>query len=147
MKTLWDATARAELATRLARLDAQSTPRWGKLNCAQMLAHVADGVRMTLGDLKCQPKGGPLRFWPLKQLIIYWLPFPKGAPTAPELLARPAVSIEQERAALLNLLEQLTARAGQTAWPEHPAFGPLSAQDWGALVYKHVDHHLRQFGV
>ena len=85
MKTLWQPTDKQALLTRLARLNADSRPQWGKLNCPQMLAHVADGMRMTLGDLACEPKGGPLRYWPLKQLIIYWLPFPKGAPTAPEL--------------------------------------------------------------
>lgn len=147
MKTIWHPADKQELLTRLARLNANAQPQWGKFNCGQMLAHVADGIRMTLGEVPCQPKRSPLRFWPLKQLIIYWLPFPKGAPTAPELLARPAESVENELATVQALLERLAGQARKTDWPAHPAFGSLSAQDWGALVYKHVDHHLRQFGV
>lgn len=147
MKTLWQTTDREELITRLARLKADASPQWGKMNCAQMLAHLSDGMRMTLGDLHCQPKAGPLRFGPLKHLIIYWLPFPKSAPTAPELIARSPASLEPEIAALKDLLERFAASQARQTWPEHPAFGPMSAKDWGALAYKHINHHLRQFGV
>lgn len=147
MKTIWQTADKEELLARLAKLNSESMPHWGKMNCAQMLAHVADGMRMTLGDLPCRPKRGPLKFWPLKQLIIYWLPFPKGAPTAPELIARAADGIEEERAAVRVMLERMAASSARQDWPAHPAFGQLSAQDWGALVYKHLDHHLRQFGV
>ena len=147
MKTLWTEADRNELVVRLGRLNAESKPQWGKMNCPQMLAHLADGFRMTLGDLATQPKGGPLRFAPLKKLVIYWLPFPKGVPTAPELLARPSEGIEQESAAVKVLLTRIGQSAGRTAWPEHPAFGKLSAKDWGVLGYRHMDHHLRQFGV
>jgi Protein of unknown function (DUF1569) len=147
MKTIWQATDKDELLARLARLDNAATSRWGKMNCAQMLAHCADGFRMTLGDLPCQPKSGPMRFGPLKKLIIYWLPLPKGVPTAPELIARPAISIEQEQADVRTLVERMAQNPQRQDWPEHPAFGKLSAQDWGALAYKHLDHHLRQFGV
>jgi hypothetical protein len=147
MKTLWQTADKVEVLQRLAQLKADARPQWGKMNCAQMLAHVTDGMRMTLGELKCQPKGGPLRYWPLKQLIIYWLPFPKSAPTAPELIARTPASLEPEVVALQELLERFAASHARQDWPEHPAFGQMSAKDWGALAYKHLDHHLRQFGV
>jgi hypothetical protein len=147
MKTLWTETDRNELVVRLGRLNLESKPQWGKMNCEQMLAHLADGFRMTLGDLAPKSKGGPLRFAPLKKLVIYWLPFPKGVPTAPELIARPSEGIEKESEAVRELLTRIAQSSGRTAWPEHPAFGKLSAQDWGVLGYRHMDHHLRQFGV
>ncbi|HJZ68403.1 MAG TPA: DUF1569 domain-containing protein [Blastocatellia bacterium] len=146
MKTLWTEADRNELVVRLGRLSLESKPQWGKMNCEQMLAHLADGFRMTLGDLTPKSKGGPLRFGPIKKLIIYWLPFPKGAPTAPELIVRPSEGIEKESEAVKELLNRIAQSAGRTAWPEHPAFGELSAQDWGVLGYRHMDHHLRQFG-
>lgn len=146
MKTLWTEADRNELVARLGRLNVDSKPNWGKMDCPQMLAHLADSLRMMLGDLSTEPKGGPLRFAPLKKLVIYWLPFPKGAPTAPELRARPSIGIEPESAAVKELLDRLAQSASRTAWPEHPAFGKLSAQDWGVLGYRHMDHHLRQFG-
>ena len=147
MKTIWDNTKRQEFLSRLARLQPDTQSQWGKFNCAQMLAHCADGLRMVLGDLATQPKGGPLRFAPLKYLIIYWLPFPKGAPTAPELLARAPNGIAREVADIRELLARLAQSETRASWPEHPAFGKLSTKDWGVLIYKHMDHHLRQFGV
>ena len=147
MKTLWTESARQELCERLARLDPTTQPRWGKMNCAQMLAHLTDSMRMTLGELPTQPKGGPLRYPPLKQLIIYWLPWPQGVPTAPELLARAPESIEHETAAVQALIAGFAQSEDKAHWPEHPAFGRLSAKDWGVLAYRHLDHHLRQFGV
>jgi hypothetical protein len=147
MKTLWIESDRRVLLDRLTRLDAGIQPQWGKMNCAQMLAHLADGMRMTLGDLPCKSKSGPLRYTPLKQLIIYWLPWPQGAPTAPELISRASAGIEHETAAVQTLLERFAQSDGKSQWPEHPAFGKLSAKDWGVLAYRHIDHHLRQFGV
>jgi Protein of unknown function (DUF1569) len=112
-----------------------------------MLAHLCDGVRMAIGELPIKGKGPRFLRNPIvRRAIIYWLPFPKGAPTAPELLARPAETHRQEVEALKGLLETFAARAGSPRWAEHPAFGPLTERDWGALGYRHIDHHLRQFG-
>jgi hypothetical protein len=147
MKTLWQETSRQEIIGRLGNLSSDSKASWGKMNCSQMLAHVADGMRMALGDLKTAPKKTPLRFRPVKHLIIYWLPFPKGAPTAPELISRQAENIETEVSAIKDLIEQFAGRADASEWAHHPAFGKLSSKDWGALGYKHIDHHLKQFGV
>jgi hypothetical protein len=147
MKTLWQESSRQEIIGRLEKLTNDSKANWGKMNCSQMLAHVADGVRMCLGDLKTEPKKTPLRFRPVKHLIIYWLPFPKGAPTAPELISRQAENIESEVSAIKNLIEKFAGREIETEWAHHPAFGKLSGKDWGALGYKHIDHHLKQFGV
>ena len=147
MRTLFNSNDRANLYHRLDGLTAESNPQWGKMDCPQMLAHIADGIRMALGELPVKAKGGPLRFPPLRYAIIYWLPFPKGAPTAPELLARRAADCHRETAELKELMERCAACAGTAEWAEHPAFGQLSERDWGALMYKHIDHHLRQFGV
>jgi hypothetical protein len=147
MKTLWQPADKQELNTRLARLNNTSLPQWGKMSCGQMLAHLTDALQMALGELQIKPKAGPLRYWPLKPLILNWLPFPKGAPTAPELIARSPQEIQPELAELQKLMERFAASTARQDWPEHPAFGKLSAREWGALIYKHMDHHLRQFGV
>ena len=147
MKTLWQEDFRHEIIERLANLNGDSKPNWGKMNCGQMLAHVADGLRMALGDLKTVPKKSFLRFRPVKYLIIYRLPFPKGAPTAPELISRPAEYVETEISAIKDLIEQFAEREQVVEWAQHPAFGKLSNKDWGVLGYKHIDHHLKQFGV
>ena len=146
MNTVFDETDRSSLYERLGGLTLDRTPLWGRMTCGQMLAHLTDGVRMTLGELVVQPKRGPLRFGPIRHAVIHWLPFPKGAPTAPELLVRRAEDCATEIAELRAVMERMASNAGTQAWEEHPAFGRMTEHDWGVLVYRHVDHHLRQFG-
>ena len=148
MPTLYQNEARNALSQRLARLRPDAPPRWGRFTAPQMLAHVNDGLRMALGDLPTAPKDLPLRYPPLKQLLVYVLPFPKGAPTSRELLARvDRAQWDAEVTAFPGLLERAGSCAGRRDWPLHPAFGRLSSRAWGVLGYRHVDHHFTQFGV
>jgi hypothetical protein len=148
MATFWDSATREDLCRRVARLTPETSAQWGKFSSAQMVAHLNDALRMAIGDLAVAPKNLPIRYFPLKQLILYVLPFPKGAPTAPELLARCGdADLKAEQAAFTELAAKAAARARTDRWPAHPAFGPLSYDAWGKLVCKHTEHHLKQFGV
>jgi hypothetical protein len=148
MPSLWQPEARARLRTRLAALRPDAGPLWGKMNAQQMLAHVNDALRMATGELPVKPRKLPVRFWPIKQLMIYVLPFPKGVPTARELLARiDGAQFAQETAAFPAELEKFASQPAHARLPAHPAFGPLTRRAWGVLAYRHVDHHFRQFGV
>jgi hypothetical protein len=69
----------------VARLKPDTPARWGKFNAAQMVAHLNDAMRMASGELRIPPRNTPLRYWAVRKMVIYVLPFPKGAPTAPEL--------------------------------------------------------------
>ena len=113
-----------------------------------MLAHLNDAMRMATGELPVAPKNLPLRYFPLKQLVVYVLPFPKSAPTAPELLARcTGAQFEEEKAEFRKIVDRLASKPATDVWPEHPAFGPMTYRAWGVLKYRHADHHLKQFGV
>jgi hypothetical protein len=147
MHTIWNAPDRRELQERLARLTPDARRRWGSMTAPEAVAHLADATRMALGDLACRSKRLPIRYFPLKQLIVYWLPFPKGVPTSPELKGRAPLSWPGEVAELSALLDRLGQQPADRDWPEHPAFGRLTRRAWGVLVYRHTDHHLRQFGV
>jgi hypothetical protein len=146
MKSMWDPGRRQELRQRLAGLDPGRPARWGRLSAPQAVVHLADSLRMAMGELPVAPRRMPIRHPPLKQLIVYWLPFPRNAPTAPELLARAPGEWRAEVESLLSLMERFAARRPEGPWPEHPAFGRLSGRAWGVLAYRHTDHHLRQFG-
>ena len=146
MKSIWQSDACEELLTRVERLQPIAPAQWGKMNCSRMLVHVTDGLRMATGELAVAPKKMPLRYTPIKQLVIYWLPFPKGAPTAPELLARTPDEWQAEVSQFKEALRQFVSNSQRTVWPEHPAFGKLTAKDWGVLMYRHIDHHFKQFG-
>ena len=145
MTTVFNAQVRQELSKRIGSLAPGAERKWGTMTVERMLAHVADGLRSAVGELEVKPKNTPLRYAPLRYLVLYWLPFPKGAPTAPELIARQPEPIESEIRAVQELLERFAQREGQGQWPEHAAFGKMSEKDWGVLQYRHLDHHLKQF--
>ena len=147
MKTMFDESLRDEILRRVGRVTAESKPLWGKMNAEQMLGHLVASSKMALGELVAKQKKLPIRFAPLRQLVVYWMPWPKGSPTAPELLVSDPVSIERSKEELARLIALLGARAKEKAWPEHPAFGKLGRRGWGVLAWRHFDHHLRQFGV
>ena len=147
MKSVWNAADHRELQERVARLTPQHQARWGKMSALQTVVHLSDALRMASGELVVAPKNVPVRYPPLKQLLIYWLPMPKGLPTAPELIARQPGDWTEEVAELRRQLDALVRRGTGALAATHPAFGRMSAKDWGVLVYRHTDHHLRQFGV
>jgi|SRR5215204_1100972 len=139
---------RAEIVRRMRLLSGSSTGRWGTLDVTGMLQHLRLSANMTLGELPLPSANKrPFQLFPLKHLILYVLPFPKGAPTAPGLKPGVATSFEEERAALLELLERIGTGPSEGAGPEHPLFGPLTWREWGVVTYKHANHHLKQFGV
>ena len=148
MPSIWEEEARHELLSRLDQLTADAPARWGKFHCPAMMAHVNDALRIPLGEVTPASRKVPIRFFPLKQLIIYYIPFPKGVPTAPALLARCDGAVFQDEVeAFRQILDRLARRSHETAWPRHPAFGTMSRRAWGVLGYRHVDHHSSQFGV
>ena len=146
--SLWEERSRRSLAARAARLTPELRAQWGRMTCPQMLTHVNDQLRMSMGEIAAKPKRVPVRYPPIKQLLVYSLPWPQGLPTSPELMTRIDASVwTAEVEAFEKLLAQFAARGPNESWPLHPAFGPLTRQGWGVLAYRHVDHHFRQFGV
>ena len=147
MRSILNEGDRAEITTRMRSLSVSSTGRWGSLDLTGMLQHLRLSALMTLGELSV-PSANKRVFqvFPLKHLILYVLPFPKGAPTAPELKPGVAAAFEEERTALLQLLERIGTGPREGAGPAHPLFGPMTWREWGVVTYKHADHHLRQFG-
>ena len=147
MRTILNEADREELSSRLRSLSVSSTRRWGSMDVVGMLQHLRLAARMTLGELPV-PSANKRVFqkFPLKHLILYVFPFPKGAPTAPELKPIDTVSFEEERSAVLDLLERIGTGPREGGGPAHPLFGPMTWREWGVATYKHTDHHLKQFG-
>ena len=146
-RTIFDPSARAELFARIDRLAPQATARWGSFTPPRMLAHLIDSVRMAVGDLPVPQRKSILSNRLVRYLIIHVFPFPKGAPTARALLSRAPDDWASDVAALKAIIERAAAQQDGGTWQPHPAFGVLSAADWGVLIHKHTSHHLTQFGV
>jgi hypothetical protein len=148
MKSVWDATPRRELSDRIGRLVQDARPQWGRMSAQQMVCHLIGNMQMANGEKAVTMKWTPFRIPGIKEFVLYYAPFPRNVPTAPELIITATPNAwEHDLAELRSALDRFVDRGVDARWPEHPAFGPLSGLQWGVLVYRHVDHHLRQFGV
>jgi hypothetical protein len=139
---------RTAICQRISSVTSASVPGWGRMDAKAMLTHLRQSALMGLGELPvaCKSKRA-FQVFPIKHLILHVVPFPKGAPTAPELLVPDAASVDAIRPELVSLLERIGAGPRAGDGPVHPLFGRLSFREWGVATYKHTDHHLLQFGV
>ena len=141
---------RRALAERLQKVTPETRAQWGSLDAPKMMGHLRDSLDAGLGKLQVA-RHGPAAFrrFPLKHLAIYVVPMPKSAKAAPELLARGVgdspLDFEEERRQLLAGMERMAAMP-KGSGPEHFLFGSMSYDQWNRLNWKHIDHHLRQFG-
>jgi hypothetical protein len=120
------------------------------MNPAQAAAHLSAALEMAVGKVN-PPRSlvGRLFGGFVKNLALGDdKPFKRNSPTAKELVVVDTRDFEAERARLLSLIEQFST-GGPAACTTHPHafFGPMTSDEWGRLQYKHLDHHLRQFGV
>jgi hypothetical protein len=149
MKTVFDPSTMEDLKRRLASLAPDSPAQWGKMTLPQMLAHNSVGLQMVTGEVK------PPRIFIgrlIGPIICHYAlrddePMRHNSPTAPALLVQDVRDFATEHKRFTTLLNQF-AEAGPAACTTHPHafFGKLTPDQWGVLVYKHLDHHLRQFG-
>lgn len=144
--SIHDAHTRDALIRRLDSLRPDMQPRWGRMTAPQMVTHLLEAYRMPSGDLRIRRARMPMRAL-VRWLMLYVLPFPKGAPTAPQLLARVPASWSTDVAALRAAMAAATRPEPGAPLGDHPLFGDMTVRDWGVLLYKHTDHHFRQFGI
>jgi hypothetical protein len=138
---------RVALCQRIGSVTSASVPRWGRMDVSAMLAHLRLSALMALGELPVASKNmRAFQVFPMKHLILHVAPFPKGAPTAPELLVPSSASVDAIRSELVTLVQRIGAGPREGHGPVHPLFGRLSFREWGVATHKHTDHHLRQFG-
>ncbi len=150
MGTLFNRSDSDAIRERLLALSPESQAKWGKMNVGQMLCHVNDGFLMAAGERLVEDKSNIFMRTVVKFLILNVVPMPKSAPAAPEIdqfrNGTPPDDFERDREAVLASLERMAAMPADHRWAKHPAFGQLNRDEWGKLGYKHIDHHLKQFG-
>ena len=151
MRNLFDAAVAGEVKARLAALQPNSDGRWGKMTAAQMLAHCSVSMQWAVGEVV--PEKGPLPTRLLGRLVKPLVfrnddPLRKNSPTAKSLIVMDEPDFSEQRERLSALIDKFTGGgpAGCTANP-HSFFGKMTPEEWAILTFKHLDHHLRQFGV
>lgn len=148
MGSIFDERDRAQILRRIDRLTADRHPSWGRFTAPEMVCHVSCGLRQGLGEYDAGPPSGPLQFPPLNWLLIHVLPWPKGkTKSPPEFLAVRPTTWAADLAALRRLVDRFGERGADADWPPSKVFGRIAGRSWGALQYKHLNHHLTQFGV
>src|SRR3954453_22824249 len=149
MKSILDPETRDELFGRLECLSPQSERQWGKMAPSQMMENTARAREMATGKGRMKHSFiGKAIGWIFKSKFLGEQPFSKNSPTGPTLIIKDEPDFEATRERLTSLIDHFhSLGAGGTHGNIHGFFGPLTGKQWGETQYKHLDHHLRQFGV
>lgn len=142
-----------EIVARINNLTPDAKAVWGKMNVNQMICHCTDALRGCLGELDNRTdESNFLSRSLLKFLVLYVIQIPKEVPTSKRVDqvngdGTKPTNFESDRKTLLEFMEKVTTKPDDFAWLPHFRFGALNRNQWGILHYKHIDHHLKQFGV
>ncbi len=150
MKNIFSEEVTNELISRVESLKIDTKPGWGKMSVDQMLAHVNVAYEMAYTD-KHPPQNAIVRFLLktfVKKGVVNEVPYKKNTRTAPAFLIHDARNFKEEKKRLIDFLKK-TNELGQDHFEgkPSPSFGPMTSGEWNNLFYKHLDHHLTQFGV
>jgi hypothetical protein len=145
--TLFEPAAAEEIVSRLDKLGPTSQPQWGKMDAAQMMAHCAIPFEVYFGEKKMKRSLLGILFGRVaKKQLFGDKPWKKNMPTSPVFKVAEEKNFEAERARLRNIINRFATEGYAVTQSKHPFFGHLSSQEWAMLGYRHLDHHLKQFG-
>ena len=150
MKNIFDKTVTDEFISRINQLTTESRPNWGKMSVDQMLAHCNVTYEFVYEDKHPKPKG--FKKWLIKvfakNIVVGVKPYKKNSRTTTEFLMTDKKNFETEKSRLIAYLIK-TQELGEDHFDnkDSHSFGPLTKTEWSNMFYKHLDHHLNQFGV
>ncbi|MDB4292381.1 DUF1569 domain-containing protein [Maribacter sp.] len=146
MKSLFDTNTYEHILERIDNLSEDSERQWGKMTAGQMAWHCQFPVKI---GVKNKKEGNGNLFVKLffKKAMYNDKPWRKNLPTSPALKAKEDKDLSSEKAKLKQLVIDFYNCRTRTEWNPHPLFGKLTHDQWGKVQYKHLNHHLTQFGV
>ena len=148
MKSLFDPEVFQHTVDRVEGLQSSAARQWGKMTPAQMLEHAARVVDMACGKgRQKQIWPGKLLSWTVRRSFLGEKPFGKNAPTGRDFVIPNEPEFMAAKTRLLGVMREFCSM-GETGCDGHvhAFFGRMSGKEWGVTQYKHLDHHLRQFG-
>lgn len=152
METILKEDIKSIIINRIKGLNENCDRLWGKMTVNEMVCHCTDQIKLAMGEIKCKkimPSFlGKIFFY----LIMLGMPTPKGKVETPDelkqgVLGTSPTSFDKDVILLLSYIENFDKLYPKGKKNPHPAFGKLSKTEWGKLIYAHLDHHLKQFGV
>ncbi|MGB0431359.1 MAG: DUF1569 domain-containing protein [Bacteroidia bacterium] len=138
------------IISRIKSLEPDASKKWGKMNINQMVCHLADQLRMALGTIEYRDKSTFFSRTVIKFLAVHIINAPpEKVQTLHELDQKRGgtepLEFENDKEVLLAMLNEIFALPKDFNYQAHGMFGPMTRNQWGKLIYKHLDHHLRQF--
>lgn len=151
MKNIFDSEVTQDVINRIHNIKSDTQPKWGKMDAAQMFAHCCVTYEYIYDEGKYpKPKGIKKLFLKLfvKNMVVGEKPYPKNSRTAPDFLVTEQKVFDTEKNRLIDFLTK-TQALGENHFnnKESHSFGPLKISEWNNMFYKHINHHLEQFGV
>lgn len=150
MKNIFNQNIAAETIDRINKLSPTTKPNWGTMNVAQMLAHCNVTYELVYDNKHPKPnafKKFMLKLF-VKNIVVSEKPYKKNGRTAPEFLIKDSKNFDTEKNRLIEHINK-TQQLGEKYFDgkESHSFGTLTPTEWNNMFYKHIDHHLTQFGV
>jgi len=144
---MFDPSVKQEIIDRINKLTAQTQRQWGKMDVAQMLAHVQQPIEVAYGKRELKSHWLLKLIGPLFKTKLYnGQPYKQGLPTDRSYVMTGTVKdFEKEKQQLLEIIDRFHDPNLTDA--RHPVFGTFTKEQWSLATWKHLDHHLRQFGV
>jgi len=148
MHTLFDSSTHQEIIRRVESIRPDAARHWGKMSPAQMLEHTSRALEMAAGKKRAEQAWiGKLIGWIFFKDFVGEKPFGKNGPTGPEFIVRNEPDFQKTREKVTALLNEFHSLGEKGCDGNiHGFFGKMTGKDWGVSQYKHMDHHLRQFG-
>ena len=149
MKSLFSAQDNKEIIDRINKLTSETPALWGRMNVSQMLTHCQQPLKVAYGEMKDkQSLIGRLFGGFAKKQLLSDKPMKKNLPTSRSFLITDAREFNEEKERLIQLVRKFhSAGPSVLTTDPHPFFGKLTVDEWDKLSWKHLDHHLQQFGV
>jgi len=147
MRNLFEPAAKQSILERLGALSPGAARQWGKMDASQMMAHCSVALEAGTGDKPLKQKLIGKIFAPfVRSSFLGEKPFGKNSPTDPAFIVTDARDFAREKERLAGLVARFCERGPSEAGKYiHSFLGRISGDDWGVIMYKHLDHHLRQF--
>ncbi|WP_431136997.1 DUF1569 domain-containing protein [Psychroserpens mesophilus] len=149
MKSIFTTEAHHDIMSRIEKLDEQSEAKWGKMNVSQMLAHCNFPLQIALQDISLEKPNvfKRLLFSMFKSSLYNDKPWKQNLPTVQKFMVNNDKDFKTEKPKLVEIIHRFHNEKTRAEWPAHPMFGKFTQEQWGKMQYKHLDHHLKQFGV
>lgn len=150
MTDIFDSKETDAVIARINKLKPTTLPLWGKMSVDQMLAHCNVVYEMVYDNKHPKPNGFAKMMLKLfvKNTVVGTKPYKKNSKTAPQFLVTDSKHFVEEKARLTDYLKKTQSLGGDYfAGKESHSLGSLTKQEWNNMFYKHLNHHLNQFGV